>query len=240
MCLLRHLRGGSESSADSPNWLVGNGNVLPVILGQQFCSRCELLGAHIHGSSCLALFLLLSDCEHDLKSSIEGNLEFLGTKFFVLSCHFESLATLRMSNNDPLDSGVYKLCGTDLSSVSTELLVDTTVLRTHRDVITEPGQAKSEMNVRGTDCYLNISGDGTSIVESVHDFFDRAHGSITLPVTPDEVCSFAIGCWFTGRRTNRSLLLNLTDDLLGFLLSLIYESLKFIHCVVYVRWCAEV
>jgi len=137
MGLLRHLRGGGQTGADGPNRFVGNGDVLPILLIKKLGGRGKLRSADIVGGAVLTLLLLLTNGEHDLEAGIEGDLNLLSNKLAVLTGHAEALSALGVANADPHDADILELRGADLAGVGALLLVDTAVLSTDGNVVTE-------------------------------------------------------------------------------------------------------
>jgi len=226
--LLSHLGGGGKTSADGPNGLVGDGNVLPILLLQKLRSGGELRGADIVGGAVLTLLLLLSDGEHDLKTGIEGDLYLLGHKLAVLSGHTETLPALGVADADPDAANVLKLGGADLTGVGTLLLVGAAVLSSDGNVIPKLGKTERDVDEGGADGNLNVGGDGPGLVEGVDDLGEGSDGAVAFPVATDEVLAFPLlgraalgGPGGTGKVKS-------TLHLLGKSLDLLLDSLHFV------------
>lgn len=99
-----------------------------------------------------------------------------------------------MSDADPLHSHIQKLGSASLSGESSALVVDSAVLSANGNILTEAVQ-ESDVEVGCADGYFDVGGDGTCVVEGLDDFFEGGGGSVALPVSSDEVLSFAVsGC----------------------------------------------
>lgn len=231
MRLLRHLGGSSETSADGPNGLVGNGNVLPILLLKKLGGRGELGSTDIVGGAVLTLLLLLSNGKHDLEASIKSNLDLLGNELTVLSGHTETLPALGVADDDPDATNVLQLGGADLAGVGTFLVVDAAVLCSDGNVLPKLGKAKGDVDERGADGNLGVGGNGPGLVEGVDELGEGGNGTVALPVSTDEVLPLA----FLGRaalgRTGGSAKLKSTLHLLGKSLDLCFDSLHFVVVV---------
>ena len=177
--------------------LTSNCYVLPILFLKKLGGRGKLRSADVVGGAVLTFLLLLSNGEHDLEASIEGNLDLLGNKLAVLTGHTEALPALRVADADPHDANILELRGADLAGVGTLLLVDATVLSTDGDVVTELGEAKGDVDEGSADGNLNVGGDGTGLVEGVNELGEGGNGTVALPVTTDEILALA----FLGRFT---------------------------------------
>ena len=227
MRLLSHLGGGSETSADGPNGLVGNGNVLPILLLKKLGGRGELRSADIVGGAVLTLLLLLSNGKHDLKTSIESDLDLLGNELTVLSGHTETLPALGVADDDPDATNVLQLGGADLAGVGTLLLVDAAVLCSDGNVLPKLGKAKGDVDEGGADGNLGVGGDGTGLVEGVDELGEGGNGTVALPVSTDEVLALAfLGSAALGR-TGGSAKVKSTLHLLGKSFDLCFDALHF-------------
>ena len=226
--LLSHLGGGGKTSADGPNGLVGNGDVLPILLFQKLRGGGKLRGTDIVGGAVLTLLLLLSDGEHDLKTSIEGNLHLLGHKLAVLSGHTETLPAFGVADADPDTANVLQLGGADLTGVGTLLLVDAAILSSDGNVLPKLGKAERDVDEGGADGNLNIGGDGPGLVEGVDDLGEGGDGAVALPVATDEVLalSFLGGAALGGPGGTGEV--KSTLHLLGKSLDLLLDSLHFV------------
>mmetsp|Transcript_22530 Transcript_22530/g.31596 ORF Transcript_22530/g.31596 Transcript_22530/m.31596 type:complete len:263 (+) Transcript_22530:21-809(+) len=178
MGLLRHFRSGSETSSDSPDWLVSNSDIFPVLFFKELDSRVELLSADLHSDTRFSLFLLFSDGKHDLEALSESDLELLSAKLFSFSSHTKSLTTLGVANNHPSAAKIGKHVSTDLTSVGTILFVVSAVLGTDSDVFTECCKKHGKMDVRSTDGNLTVGWDRTSLVEGLDTFLLFGKGTI--------------------------------------------------------------
>lgn len=228
MRLLSHLGGGSETSADGPDGLVGNGDVLPILLLEKLSGRGELRSTDIVGGAILTLLLLLSNSEHYLETSIEGDLDLLGNQVTVLSGHAETLPALGVADADPDATDVLQLGGADLAGVGTLLVVDAAILCSDGNVIPELGKAEGDVDEGGADGNLNVSGDGPGLVEGVDELGEGGNGAVALPVAADEVLALA----FLGRaalgRTGGTAKVKSTLHLLGNSLNLCFDALHFV------------
>mmetsp|Transcript_35083 Transcript_35083/g.71817 ORF Transcript_35083/g.71817 Transcript_35083/m.71817 type:complete len:237 (-) Transcript_35083:104-814(-) len=192
MSLLSHLRCGSEAGSNGPDGLIGNSNLGPVILRQNLGSRCELRRTDVHGDTSLALLLLLANSEHDLEASIKRDLDLLCDKLTVLPSHTEALAALGVADDDPRAARVDELRRADLPGVGAWLLVEATVLGGDLDVVTELGEAESNVEEGRSDGDLAVGGDGAGLVEGLDDGLRGLDGAVALPVAADEVLALSL------------------------------------------------
>ena len=125
--------------------------------------------------------------KHDLKSIVEGNLALVGTDSHGFSSHTKTLTSLRVTNNGPDDAEGLELVGTGFSRIGAVSSVDSTVLGSNRNVLSEGAQELGNVNVRNTQSDLNVVGNRSGIIEYLDAIGVFVPGSIALPVSADQV-----------------------------------------------------
>lgn len=120
MDLLSLLSGCNLSGTDSPNWLVGNHDLLPLLWRDLLGDSGKLGGDDLDGVTLLALLEGLSAAEDDVDVLIEGGLGLVGDELIGLA---DDGTALRVADQGPVDVGILELGSGDLSSESSLLLV---------------------------------------------------------------------------------------------------------------------
>ena len=114
MSLLSDFWSGNFTSSDSPDWLVSDNDVGPVVALSS--DGVELSLVNFLGDATFSLFLELSNACKDAESSIEGKLGLLGDIGVSLSVKGSSLG---VTGEGPLESSILEHTGRELSSEST-------------------------------------------------------------------------------------------------------------------------
>ena len=140
MHLLCLLSSGNLSGTDSPDWLVGNDNLAPVLWLDNLGDSTELAGNDIDGGVLLALLERLSAAKDDVDVLCDG---LLGLGCDELVGLADDGAALGVTDKGPGDVAVLKLCWGDLASVGTLVLVED-VLGSNGDVWLGLGAGKGE------------------------------------------------------------------------------------------------
>mmetsp|Transcript_9601 Transcript_9601/g.17333 ORF Transcript_9601/g.17333 Transcript_9601/m.17333 type:complete len:214 (+) Transcript_9601:307-948(+) len=192
MGLLRHLRGGGETSTNGPDGFVGNRHIGPILLAKNGGGCLELFGADVHGRSSLTFLLLLSDAKHNLKTLGKCQLRLLGNKFAVLTSHSEPLTAFGVTKNHPRDTHILELTGGDLAGVGAGSR-QTAVLGGNFNILPQRLKGDRDVNEGGTHDNLGVGRDGSSGIEFSDELLERGDSSIGLPVSSDEVGTRAIG-----------------------------------------------
>lgn len=112
MSILSLLGGCDDTSADGPDWLVGNDDLAPVAHLLFDCVKLSCVDGI--GLSSFTLVEFLTNASHYAEILIEGDLDLLGDDLVALTKDVTSLA---MSKDDPVEAELLNHVGTGLSSV---------------------------------------------------------------------------------------------------------------------------
>ena len=112
--------GGNLSGSNSPDWLVGNDDLLPLLWGDDLGDSGKLGGDDLDGLTPLALLEGLSAAENDVDVLSKSSLGLGGDKLVGLA---NDDTALRVADQGPVDVGVLELGSGDLSSESSLILV---------------------------------------------------------------------------------------------------------------------
>jgi hypothetical protein len=116
----------NSSSSNSPNWLVSNNNVVPVLLLKNLGDSSKLLLDELDVWLFLALGLAftnlerLADAKDDTKTTVKSSSGLGGDGLVRLA---KESTALRVADDDPLDANIGELLDRDLASVCALLLV---------------------------------------------------------------------------------------------------------------------
>lgn len=121
MDFLSLLWSGSFSGSDSPNWFIGNNNIVPLFSSQVKGDQgLKLTFNNLRSMSSFSLFQFLTNTEDYLKSLRKCQNSFLGNKFFALIIDSSSL---RMSQDNPIKTQILDMVSRNFSSVGTVLIL---------------------------------------------------------------------------------------------------------------------
>lgn len=120
MDLLCLCGGGDLSGSNSPNWLVGNDYLLPLLGRDDLGDSSKLRSDDLDGLTLLALLEGLSAAEDDVNVLVESGLGLGGDELVGLA---DDDTALRVADQGPVDVRVLELGSGDLSSVSSLVLV---------------------------------------------------------------------------------------------------------------------
>ena len=126
--LLGLVWGSDNTSANSPNWLVSDDNLAPVL--DLFADSSELSSVDGIGVAGLTLVKLLTNAGHDAEVVVEGHLDLAGDNLVTLT---EDVTTFTVSEDDPVESGILEHSSGGLSGVGT-IAVKRAVLSTDLDI----------------------------------------------------------------------------------------------------------
>jgi hypothetical protein len=154
MDLLR-LRGGSHlAGANSPDGLVGNNHVSPLLSADRLGDGSELVGDDGDGLALLALLEGLTAAQDNADVLVEGVLGLGGDEGVGL---LEDDAALGVPDQGPADVGVLELGGGDLASVGALVLVED-VLGGDLDFLAQLGACEEEVDGgRGDDDLCGVA-----------------------------------------------------------------------------------
>ena len=117
LCLL----GGSDlSGTNSPDWLVGNDHLAPLLSGDLLGDSGKLVSDDLNGLTLLALLEGLSAAEDDVDVLVKSSLGLGSDELVGLA---NDGAALGVTNQGPVDVGVLELVGGDLAGKSSLVLV---------------------------------------------------------------------------------------------------------------------
>lgn len=180
--ILRVLGGSSKTSANSPDGLISDDNVLPVLGLDDLSKSLKLDSVNIHGFVSLALLLELADAVDDLEAVLEGELGLLGNQSVLLA---EDVTALRVAENNPVGTVVLDHLRGDLTSESTGVL-DVAVLSGDLDLgALGKRRGQAEVGRRNSNDDLN-SGVELGLLKVVHKLGDELLGAVHLEVTTNE------------------------------------------------------
>ena len=112
LCLL----GGSDlSGTNSPDWLVCNDHLAPLLSGDLLGDSGKLVSDDLNSLTLLALFEGLSAAEDDVDVLVKGSLGLGSDELVGLA---NNGAALGVTNQGPVDVGVLELVGRDLAGKS--------------------------------------------------------------------------------------------------------------------------
>lgn len=147
MDLLRLLGGGDLAGANSPDGLVGNNNVGPLLGADSLSDGTELCGDDGDGLALLALLEGLAAAKDDADALVEGVLGLGGDELVGL---LEDDTALRVADQGPADVGVLELGGGDLAGEGALVLV-VDVLGGDLDLLAELRACEKEVDGRRGD-----------------------------------------------------------------------------------------
>lgn len=205
--LLSLLSGGDLAGANSPDGLVGNDDLAPVLdlLGDS----AELVGDDLDGLVGLSLLEGLADAENNTEAVVKGGLGLGSDEVVGL---LEDDTALRVTSQSPGDVGLLELGGRNLTSEGTVGLVEDVLggdLETGAEVLASEEQVKGR---RSNDdlcellalctsrrvcmqCLLTDIGVDLGLVQVVHDALDRVDRTVHLEVASDkELTTHVCGC----------------------------------------------
>jgi len=187
--LLSLLGGSNLASADGPDGLVSDDDLGPVV---NFLSDgSELSGVNFVSLVRLTLINLLTDAGHDGETVAQSELGLLGNNFVSLT---KDVATLAVSENDPVDLGIDEHLSAEFTGVcaivekggilSGDLNLGASKSSLHGGEV-EGGWGNNDFDLGGVEVHSleDISGEFLSEVKS----------AIALPVAADEVSSHYVG-----------------------------------------------
>jgi len=120
--ILSLLRRSGHTSTDSPDGLVGNNDLAPIV--DLLADSIELASVDGIGLTRLTLIKLLTNASHDAEVLLERHLHLLCDFLVGLT---KDMAPLAMTKDDPTEAEVLKHDSAGLTSVST-VAVERTVL----------------------------------------------------------------------------------------------------------------
>lgn len=139
------LRGGGDlSGANSPDGLVGNNNVSPLLGADSLGDSTELCGDDGNGLVLLALLEGLAAAKDDADTLVKGVLGLGGDELVGL---LEDDTALGVTDQGPADVGVLKLGRGDLAGEGALVLVED-VLGSDLDLLAELGACEEEVEGR--------------------------------------------------------------------------------------------
>lgn len=118
--LLCLLSGSDLSGTNSPDWLVGDDDLAPLLSGDLLGDSGKLVSDDLNGLTLLALLEGLSAAEDDVDVLVKGGLGLGGDELVGLA---DDGAALGVTDQGPVDVGVLELVGGDLSGESSLVLV---------------------------------------------------------------------------------------------------------------------
>lgn len=145
--LLRLRGGGDLAGANSPDGLVGNNNVSPLLGADGLSDGTELCGDDGNGLALLALLEGLAAAKDDADALVEG---VLGLGCDELVRLLEDDTALGVADQGPADVGVLELGGRDLASEGALVLV-VDVLGGDLDLLAELRACEKEVDGRRGD-----------------------------------------------------------------------------------------
>ena len=145
MGVLSNRRGGCLAGTDSPDRLVSDYDVGPVLDAGPH--GIELLLEDVIRLVCLSLFKRLTNAEDGFESGALGFLNLLGDDLVSLTVE---LSALRVADNGPLQAKVNDLLGADLASESS-VTVSADVLGGDEHVRVEHGFCRGDVKSDGRD-----------------------------------------------------------------------------------------
>lgn len=147
--------GGDLAGTNSPDWLVGNDNVSPLLSADGLSDGTELCGDDGDGLALLALLEGLAAAKDDADTLVEGVLGLGGDELVRL---LEDDTALGVADQGPADVGVLKLGGGDLAGEGALVLV-VDVLGSDLDLLAELRAGEKEVECgRGDDdlCFIAL------------------------------------------------------------------------------------
>lgn len=173
--LLSLLSGGDLSSANSPDRLVGNDDLVPLLCAQLLGGSVKLTGDDLDGLVGLTLLEGLSDTEDDRDTALNGGLGLAGNEIIRL---LQDHSALAVADNNPVDLGIAELLNTDLTGESTVgLVVNVLGSDTNLGVGQLAGQSEVDGGRRDDDLGAVVKLGG---IEVLHDFGDALSNTVPL------------------------------------------------------------
>lgn len=196
MSVLRLLSARDLSSSNSPNRLIRNHNLAPVL--DDLRHSRELPCDNLDRNALLPLLERLSNAENHAEATIKRSLGLGSDKLIRL---VQDRPALRVAEDNPVRTGVLDLVGCDLAGEGALALVED-VLGSDANVLAEEvaGVGEVEGGGRDNDLFLGLvvgsieEGNGRRtnvgvelcIVQGGDDGFDPVPGAIHLEVTADK------------------------------------------------------
>mmetsp|Transcript_96606 Transcript_96606/g.275713 ORF Transcript_96606/g.275713 Transcript_96606/m.275713 type:complete len:299 (+) Transcript_96606:300-1196(+) len=180
--LLGLRRSRDLAGADGPHWLVGNGDLGPVLLREGRAEGHELRRDDVPEAAVLTRLELLTHAGHHRESSIDSDLGLGRHKLVGLAEH---LTALRVARNAPGEAEVDKLRRGELASKGAHL-------RVHTHVLSGDGDVRGEVRGHVRDVESNRSNDNLTEVgdlggvKDANESLGGGHGPITFPVASDQ------------------------------------------------------
>lgn len=198
MGLLSLIGSGDLASTDGPHGLVGNDDVLPILLLEHVDHSLELSLADVHGLTALSLLEQLTNAQDDLDAVGKSDLGLLGNQLVRLSS--DGVAALAVAHEGPVNTEVYSIIprrktptlqhrSRELTSVGTiSLFIISIITKPYVDL---PDVLSSNLNLRshesldkanvhssGSDHNITVTLDLTSSVEGVDKISEGSLSSV--------------------------------------------------------------
>mmetsp|Transcript_22539 Transcript_22539/g.45270 ORF Transcript_22539/g.45270 Transcript_22539/m.45270 type:complete len:234 (-) Transcript_22539:152-853(-) len=182
MHLLGLLRGSDLAGANGPDRLVGNDDLRPVLDG--LGNSLHLTFANLNGLASLSFFKELTDAKNYSESVVQSIFGLDGHSL-ISFLDFRKVATLRVSEDDPLAADIFEHLRGNFTGVRT--------LATHPGILSSDGEVLAQVLASVVEVWgrrsahnLDIRSDRSSLVEALNESLDAFPVAVALPVAPDE------------------------------------------------------
>ena len=182
MGLLSLLWGGDNTGADSPDWLVGNDNLAPVI--NLLADGFELSCIDSISLTSFTLIELFADASHDTDVLVKGSLDLLADNLVGLA---KDVASLTVSKDAPVESEVLEHDSASLTSVSSVAVKGAVLCGKLDGGAGEGSLGSTEMKGRGSDNDLNLGLVDLHVLEDASgELASEVDGPVAFPVSSDK------------------------------------------------------
>lgn len=176
------LLGGSDlAGADGPDGLIGNDDLLPLLLGKVLGDSSKLPSNDVDGFASLTLLQGLTNAKDDVQATINGSLGLASNELVSL---LKDDTTLAVSDNDPVNLSILELLNANFTGESTVGLVED-ILGSNANLGVGSLAGEEEVESGGGDDDLD-GGVELGLVEVLNDGGDGVSDTVHLEVTTDE------------------------------------------------------
>ena len=185
MSLLGLLWRGGDTGTDSPDWLVGDDDLAPVL--NFFANGSELASVDFVSAAGFALVKFLSNASHDLEAVVQGHPDLLGDLDVSLA---EDVSALTVAENGPVDAKVFDHgCG-GLASVCTSLVQGSVLDRQLNLGASELLLHLSQVKGAWSNHDLNSAGvESEWLQDLAWESFCEVNATVALPVASYKISS---------------------------------------------------